>query len=180
MVPTSYNYSTLVNDLLSGNRNTEGNVLRGFIAGAIGGLIATGLKTLAEQYFPPRPADVETPPEIIAEEATEAVSGQELTTTQKTIAGDGLHWLFGTLIGGAYGAAVEIMPQLGEGMGLPFGTAVFGVMHEGILPAAGIEPKHEDKDPSAERNELLTHLVYGFATEVVRGQLRPVLDERMG
>lgn len=83
-----------------------------------------------------------------------------------------MHWLFGTLVGGAYGLAVEVMPQVGDGMGLPFGTAVFGVMHEGILPAAGVEEGHAEKDTKEESFELISHLVYGFATELVRGQVR--------
>ncbi len=176
MLPTTYNYSSIVSDLMAGKRNKEGNILRGFVAGAIAGLIATGIKTLAEHYFPVRPATADTPPEIIAEEAAEAIADEHLTQGEKEAAGATIHWLFGTLIGGAYGAAVEVMPQLGEGLGLPFGTALFGVVHEGLLPAAGIEEPHAEKDSSEERNELLTHLVYGFATEVVRGQVRPLLQ----
>ena len=57
-------------------------------------------------------------------------------------------------------------------MGLPFGTAVFGVMHEGVLPAADLEPGHAEKNDTEERNEMIGHLVYGFVTEVVRGAVR--------
>ncbi len=176
MVPTNYNYQSIVNDLMAGNRNREGNILRGFIAGAIGGLLATGVKTIAEHYFPVRPASADTPPEIIAEETAEAVADIHLTRTQQVMAGDTMHWLFGTLIGGAYGAAVEVMPQFSDGIGLPFGTAVFGIMHEGLLPAMSVEPAHAEKDREEEGHELVTHLIYGFATEVVRGQVRPLLD----
>ena len=172
MLPTTYNYHTLVGDLLAGKRNREGDLVRGFIAGAVGGLIGTALKTVAERYFPPRGPLDEAPPAIIADEAAEAITGEHLSHHDAETAGTAMHWLFGTLIGGAYGAAVEVMPQVGEGMGLPFGTAVFGVMHEGILPAAGIEESHADKDSGEERNELLTHLVYGFTTELVRDQVR--------
>ncbi len=176
MVPTNYNYSSIFSDLMAGNRNREGDVMRGFLAGAIGGLIATGIKTLAEHYFPVRPPATDSPPEIIAEDVAEAVADTTLTRAQQVMAGDSMHWVFGTLIGGAYGAAVEVMPQFGEGLGLPFGTAVFGIMHEGLLPAMSVEPAHADRDEDGERNELLTHLLYGFATEAVRGQVRPLLD----
>ena len=175
MIPTSYNYSTLVEDIMAGKRNREGQILKGFIAGAIGGLIGTALKTVAENYFPVRPPEADTPPAIIADEVVEATTGEELSESSKEAAGAGMHWLFGTLIGGGYGAAVEWMPQLGDGLGLPFGTALFGVMHEGLLPAAGVEEAHAEKDDAEERNELITHLVYGFATELIRGQVRPRL-----
>ena len=172
MLPPAYNYSTLVNDFMSGKRNSEADLVRGFVSGAVGGLVGTALKTLAENYLPARPAGAETPTEAIADDISEATTGEVLSASGQAAAGQAMHWLFGTLIGGAYGVAVEVLPKVGEGMGLPFGTAVFGVMHEGILPAAGIEESHKDKDPSEERNELLTHLVYGFATELVRGQVR--------
>ncbi len=173
MIPgTAYNYSQLAHHLIHGERDQHSDVARGFLAGAIGGLIGTALKTVAESYFPPRGEDEEAPPATLANRAAQAIAGERLSEQQKHIAEQGLHWLFGTLIGGAYGAAVEVVPQLSDGLGLPFGTAIFGVMHEGVLPAADIEEPHRDKDPTEERNELLTHLVYGFTTEVVRGTVR--------
>ncbi len=172
MIPTSFNYTSIVNDLMSGKRNADGNIMRGFVAGAIGGLVGTALKTIAEKYLPPRGEGEDTPPEIIADEAAAAITGEGLSEGKKFLAGESMHWLFGTLLGGAYGAAVEVLPQVSDGMGLPFGTAVFGIMHEGILPAAGVEEAHANKDDEEERNELITHLIYGLATEVVRAQVR--------
>lgn len=172
MILPAYNYSSIVSDLMSGKRNQDADLVRGFIAGAVGGLIGTALKTVAEHYFPVRPSGDDTPPEIIADEISEATTGEVLSESGKEVAGGAMHWLFGTLVGGAYGLAVEVMPQVGDGMGLPFGTAVFGVMHEGILPAAGVEEGHAEKDTKEESFELISHLVYGFATELVRGQVR--------
>lgn len=173
MIPgTTYNYSALAQQLISGERDEDSNVAQGFLAGAIGGLAATALKSVAERYFPPRGPREDAPPAKMANRAAQAITGDKLTESQKHLAEQGMHWLFGTLIGGAYGAAVEIVPQLSDGMGLPFGAAVFGVMHEGLLPAADLEAPHAEKDDEEERNEMITHLIYGFATEVVRGTVR--------
>ena len=138
MIPgTTYNYSALAQRLLSGERNEQANLAKGFIAGLIGGLVGTGLKSIAERYFPPRDVAADSPPAIIANKAAEALLGEPLGEEQKKLSEQGLHWMFGGLVGGAYGAAVEIIPELSDGLGLPFGTMVFGIMHEGVLPAAG-------------------------------------------
>ena len=175
MISPTYDYAQLVQHLLKGERNQQANVWRGFLAGAIGGLIGTALKSVAEQVLPPRPPQQDPPPADIAQDISEELTGERLSEQNKNIAAETQHWLFGTLIGGAYGAAVEYVPAASQGMGLPFGTLVFGVMHEGLLPAAGYEEPHAEKDDEEERNELLTHLVYGFATELVRQSVRPLL-----
>ena len=178
MLPNmAYDYAKLAQQLVSGERRAHTSAARGFLAGAVGGLIGTALKSVAEVYFPPRGPREDAPPATLAARAARAVAGERLSDDQKAIAEQGMHWLFGTLMGGAYGAAVEYVPQLSDGLGLPFGTAVFGVMHEGILPAADLEAPHAEKDDTEERNEMITHLVYGFATEVVRGAVRPLLAE---
>ncbi len=176
MLSNSYDYSRIVTDLVKGERNANADLLRGFIAGAIGGLVGTGLKTLAERLFPPRPPGEDAPPIKIADELTEATVGEDVPEEARPVVAESMHWAFGTLIGGAYGAAVEVIPTLSQGGGLPFGTAVFGFMHEGVLPGLGVEEPHANKDHEEEGNELLTHLIYGFATEIVRDQVRRRLD----
>ena len=99
--------------------------------------------------------------------------------TEADVAEASMHWTFGMLAGAIYGAAVELTPAFREGFGVPFGTAVFGIMHEGILPAAGVEEPHAAKDDAEERNELITHLVYGVATELVRRFVRAQLARRL-
>ena len=173
MLPnTTYDYSRLVDDVLSGRHNREADLTRGFLAGALGGLIGTVVKTVAERYLPVRPPNADAPSAKLANRAAGAIASERLTDDQKAIAEQGMHWVFGTVLGGVYGAAVEWLPALNDGVGLPFGGAVFALMHEGALPAADLEPGHEGKDGELERNEMITHLAYGFVTEVVRAQVR--------
>ena len=173
MLPNmAYDYAKLAQQLVSGERRAHTSAARGFLAGAVGGLIGTALKSVAEVYFPPRGPREDAPPATLAARAARAVAGERLSDDQKAIAEQGMHWVFGTVLGGVYGAAVEWLPALNDGMGLPFGAVVFGLMHEAALPAAELEPGHEDKDDSQERNEMITHLAYGFVTEVVRAQVR--------
>lgn len=180
MLPnTNYNYSKLVDDVLSGRHNREADLARGFLAGAIGGLVGTALKTLAERYLPVRPPSAEAPPAKMAKR-TAALAGERLSEQQKEVAEQGIHWVFGTVLGGVYGAAVEWLPALNDGMGLPFGAAVFGLMHEAALPAADLEPGHQGKDAGDERNEMVTHLIYGFVTEVTRAQMRKAFWSEQG
>lgn len=176
MLSQSYDYARIVKHIVAGERNHNAQLVRGFLAGAVGGLIGTALKSIAEHYLPPRGADEEAPPVKLAEQVSEAVAGEEIPEDAKPAVGSTVHWLFGTLMGGLYGAGVEVVPALSQGGGIPFGTAVFGIMHEGLLPSLGVEASHAEKDTQEEGNELLTHLLYGFATEIVRDQVRPLFD----
>src|SRR5947209_5367082 len=48
----------------------------------------------------------------------------ELTRREKKVAGPAVHYGFGALTGGAYGALAELAPAVTRGAGLPFGSAV--------------------------------------------------------
>ena len=179
MIPTpSYDYARIAQNLFSGEGRADNHhVAKGFLAGAIGGLVATGVKSIAEKIFPPRDPDEDAPPATLANRAAQALAGERLDERQKAIAEQGMHWLFGTLIGGVYGAACELVPDLKQGYGLAFGATVYGVMHQGVLPAADLEEPLPEQEPDEARNEMITHLAYGFVTEVVRDMVRERLDE---
>lgn len=174
MIPTpTYDYARLATRLVSGERSPGAHVAKGFLAGLIGGLVATGVKHFAERYIATEAPDDEQAAGSLADKTAAALADRGLTPRQQAAAEAGLPWLFGGLIGGAYGAATELVPELKEGYGLAFGAAVYGVMHEGVLPAADIEAPHAEKDPAEERGELFSHLVYGVVTELTRTLVRP-------
>ena len=84
--------------------STTRNLLKGVLAGAIGGLAGTAAKSVAEKIFPPRTHGEPEPPEVLAQK----VAGGDLTEGEKEAAGEALHWAFGSLAGAAYGGLVSI------------------------------------------------------------------------
>lgn len=150
----------------------ERSIVKGAIAGLVGGLAGAGAKMLAEKMFPPRTEGQTPPPIALAEQVT----GRALPESQKKAAMQGIHWGFGAAAGAVYGAAVEIEPSLGAWKGAAFGVTLNKFTHESILPKLGLSrPKNEQ--PTQERiSEWVSHAVYGIFTDAVRRGVRRGLD----
>ena len=152
--------------------NRERSILKGAIAGMIGGLVGAGAKMLVEKIFPPRVQGQTPPPVVLAEQ----VAGRSLPEGQKRVATQGIHWGFGAAAGAVYGAMVEVEPSLGAWKGAAFGVALNKITHESLLPKLGLTaPK--DEQPAQERiSEWVSHAVYGIFTDAVRRGIRRGLD----
>jgi putative membrane protein len=129
------------------------SLAKGLLAGLIGGLAATGAKSLVEKVYPPRAQEPE-PPEVFAEK----IAGRE----------------FGAAAGAAYGALVEYFPAASDKEGASFGMALATLTHEGALPAIGLAAP-EEQTAREHTSEIATHLVFGVVTETVRRYVRRLL-----
>ena len=92
----------------------------------------------------------------------------ELTREEKKTAGPAMHYGFGILTGGAYGALAEVAPAVTRGVGAPFGTAVWLGADEVAVPAFRLSGPPWESPPSVHARALAAHLVYGLTTEGVR------------
>jgi putative membrane protein len=143
------------------------SLMKGLVAGLIGGLVGTVAKTFAERLFPPRTHAEPEPAAVLAERAT----GHGLALKQ-TLATEGIHWGFGAAAGAAYGALVEFFPAASAKEGASFGIALETLTHEGALPALGLAMEPEQMSTRERASEMTSHVVYGVATEMVRGTVR--------
>ncbi len=162
----------ITNDVNIDEQKNGSALLKGFIAGAIGGLAATAAKSLGEKLYPPRVHGEPEPPEVLAEK----VAGHPLDETSKVAAGETIHWVFGAAAGGFYGVLAEIYPAVTAKNGASFGLMLMSVTHEGALPALGLSEPKEDHSLRERTSEAATHMLYGFVTEKVRGAVRGMLD----
>ena len=102
-----------------------------------------------------------------------SVVGREVTDPRsKQLAGEFVHLAFGALNGALYGAAVEVEPRVRAAAGVPFGLAVWALADEGAVPALGLKRSPRDASPQLHAYSLLSHVVYGATTELVRRSLR--------
>ncbi len=99
---------------------------------------------------------------------SEGVFGHKLTQSEKEIAGTAVHYALGTGVGGLYGAAAEIAPQVSAGAGLPFGAIFWLVVDEGAVPLLGLSKGPTQYPLSTHVYALASHFVYGLTTEFVR------------
>ncbi len=148
------------------------SLTKGLLAGLIGGIIATGAKTVAERLYPPRTHGEPEPPAVLADK----ISGGDLTPTQKTVATETIHWVFGAATGAAYGALAEFYPAATARDGVNFGMTLMALTHEGALPAMGLSAEPADQTNREKASEMATHVVFGFVTEMVRRYVRKALE----
>ncbi len=170
----------------------------GLVAGAIGGLIASWTMNRFQTVLsrrsqrPSKPAkrqsddsgtsqpvqaaaDVDKPATLmLASAISEGVFHHHLTENEKRIAEPAVHYGFGTTMGGLYGALAEVKPRVTTGAGLVFGTALWLTADEAAVPVLGLAYGPTKYPLSAHINALLSHLVYGFSTELVRRTMRCV------
>jgi putative membrane protein len=151
--------------------NPDRSIAKGALAGFIGGLAGSGVKLIAEQVFPPR-IEGQTPPPVVL---AESVTGRRLPDSERRLALQGIHWLFGALAGAVYGALVEVEPSFAAWRGAAFGLTLNRLTHESLLPKFGLsEPP--DRQPTQERiSEWVTHATYGITTDTVRRAVRSKL-----
>ena len=106
---------------------------------------------------------------------SKGVFGHKLTQSEKKIAGTAVHYLLGTGVGGLYGAAAEIAPNITAAAGLPFGTVFWLVVDEGAVPLLGLSQGPMAYPPSVHAYALSSHFVYGLTAEMVRRAIRSAL-----
>ena len=103
------------------------------------------------------------------------VFGHELQKSEKEPAGAAVHYAFGTLTGGMYGALAEITPQVTTAAGLPFGAAFWLLADEISVPALGLSKGPTEYPVSTHVYALASHLVYGATAELSRRAVRQIL-----
>jgi putative membrane protein len=182
-------------------RNDDSNLLKGMVAGLAGGLLASwtmnqfqaawtrmaegGEKSHGAQSMKPSDgsqgeqaqdsheqddATVET-----AKAISKTVFGHELQESEKEPAGAAVHYAFGTLSGGLYGALAEVTPQVTTAGGLPFGAGFWLLADEISVPLLGLAKGPTEYPVSTHVYALASHLVYGVTAELGRRAVRQVL-----
>lgn len=148
---------------------------KGLVAGLVGGLVATGAKTLAEKVYPPRTHGEPEPPDVLVDKVTGQVGAGKLDSKTKTFATEAVHWGFGAAVGAAYGAVAEYYPAATARDGATFGVTLMGFAHEGALPALGLSRPPAQQTNREKSSELVTHVVFGVVAELVRRSVRKTL-----
>lgn len=151
-----------------GHKKSSRSVAKGFLAGVVGGLAGAGVKMLAEELFPPRVEGQMPPPVILAEQ----VAGRDLPEPQQKVALHTIHWVFGALAGGVYGALVELEPSFAAWRGAAFGITLNRITHEALLPKMGLAAPTGHQPTQERLSEWVSHAAYGVGTDTVRRYVR--------
>ena len=180
-------------------RDGEGSVWKGLVAGLAGGLLASWTMNqfqaawtrIQEGTEKPHGAQSMQPSEgsngnqdtaeqddatvKVANAISTEVLGHELQQSEKRPAGAAVHYAFGTVSGGMYGALAEVAPQVTTGAGIPFGAAFWLLADEISVPLLGFSKGPTEYPVSTHAYALASHLVYGATAELSRRAIRHVL-----
>jgi putative membrane protein len=147
------------------------SLAKGFLAGAIGGLVGAAAKAAGEALYPPRTQGQIPPPAVLINR----MSARPLSETEEEVSVQAIHWGFGALAGGLYGALAEYQPVVTGRLGANFGLTLCGITHASALPMMGLTESPENQPAREHASELVTHAIYGITTEVVRRIARRVI-----
>ncbi len=172
-------------------------IWKGITAGAIGGLCAAWMMLELQELWNDHVQHQDSTPlhehgvpehrvegesgtdEAAGDDATlkivEAVLRKQLTEAEKKVVGPLMHYGFGAALGALYGGAAELVPAVRTGWGLPFGAAVFVGADEIVVPALGFSAPPNEVPITKHAYGLVTHLVFGLTTEIVRRGVRASL-----
>jgi putative membrane protein len=103
------------------------------------------------------------------------MASRPLSETEEVVSVQAIHWGFGALVGGAYGAVAEYQPVITGRLGANFGLTLCGMTHASTLPIMGLTESPENQPAREHASELVTHAIYGVTTEMVRRAVRKVL-----
>ena len=177
----------------------ESDVLKGLVAGLAGGLVASWTMNQFQALWTKVAESVEHAQSgsssdkggeggeqqssegqddatvKAASAISEGIFDHKLTKSEKKLAGPAVHYALGTSVGGLYGAAAELAPEVSAGIGLPFGAAFWLVADETAVPLLGLSKAPTEYPLSTHVYALASHFVYGLTTEVVRRAVRNAL-----
>lgn len=141
---------------------------KGLIAGVLGGLAGTAVKSLIEEYLPVRKVEQRSAQIKIVDDLSTKITGSPVSVQNEALAEQLVSLPIGASIGAAYGYGKKDKPELSIADGVILGASTWISTHETSLPLMGLEEKPTNIPVKLQANELLAHVLFGITTEVVR------------
>lgn len=150
---------------------------RSLIAGFVGGLAGTAVKSLIEQFLPVRKVEQRSAQIKIVDDLSTRITGSPVSTQNEALAEQLVNLPVGGSLGAAYGYGKKDRFGLKPMDGVIFGATTWASTHETSLPILGLEPKPTDVPVRMQLNELFAHVAFGLTTELVRHYLEEQLKD---
>ena len=149
--------------------------LRGLAAGIAAGLVASLAMNLFQKAWAatlPLPKSGDDPATVkAAQTVSRATTGKFFAKADKEAAGDAVQYLFGAVLGGAYGLLAEYRPGVTTGFGTLFGLGS-AAFDEVVVPAAGLSKPPTDFPAATHVYALASHVMFGGVAEATRRLVR--------
>jgi putative membrane protein len=171
-------------------------VVKGALAGAIGGLAGTYAMNHFQRWWSltvqgaepvsaagrhdardwQELAEGQNSNEIAAQTAAVHTIGRPLDRDELKVGATAVHFAFGAAMGGLYGAFYEVSPSTRKMGGAAFGTTVWAAADEVAMPMLGLSGPTTRHPPERHVHAFAAHIVFGVTTEIVRRGVRALLN----
>jgi uncharacterized membrane protein len=147
--------------------------LIGLVSGLAAGLVAAYAMTrfqtfVGEAVKPGLGGSGEPSTEKAADRLSKLATGKALSKRRRPVAGEAVHYVVGSLVGGLYGLAAERQPKVTAGHGAVFGVTAATVLDETAVPLTGLGPGPTQAPLTSHPYSYASHLVFGVVTETAR------------
>ncbi len=150
---------------------------RGVIAGVLGGLAGTIVKSAIESILPVRRPDTTSAQLKLVDNISTKLTGEPVSASNRDLAEQLVNIPIGLSLGASLGYAKKDRPETNLVEGALFGTTAYLATHETSLPMMGLEESPEDIPVKLQANEFLAHVAFGVTAELVRGWVARRLDD---
>jgi putative membrane protein len=156
------------------------DAVKGVVAGLAGGLVASwtmnqfqALVSRATNGSSQQSAsDDENATERLAQTLAEKTIDRRLSKKEIGVAAPVVHYAYGTLMGGVYGAAAERSTGWQPLTGAAYGALLWAAGDELAVPLLGLSRPSTEFPIGTHVQALAAHIVYGVTTELVRRGIR--------
>jgi hypothetical protein len=105
--------------------------------------------------------------------AYRAVTGEAPSRATRSWLGTAAHYAFGGTVGACHAVMMRRLPTIRAGRGTVYGTAVWIVADEMVMPLLGLSRSPRQLSAGVHAYALAGHWIYGFALDsVVRSRIR--------
>ena len=102
----------------------------------------------------------EDPPEVLAGKIAEAIGSVELDKEAKQKYGMAIHWGYGIVWGGVFGALRDRVPLVGSAGGMTFGLGLWLIGDELMMPVMKLSPPSTEFPWQNHARAAVNHFVY--------------------
>ena len=163
------------------------DIAMGLVAGAAATFVMDKVSTWDYSLEDPKVRESEEkmrggeyPPEVLYKRVAEVTTGStpNQQTTEKLAMG--IHWGYGVLWGGLFGALRNRVPVIGSAAGLTYGTGLWLIGDELLMPVLKLSPPSTDFPWQNHARAFTNHAAYGTTLWLTLETLSRLTDRVTG
>ena len=144
---------------------------RGIIAGFVGGLVGSALKSGVERFLQVRKIDERSAQIKMMDKFSEKLTGTPIKLENEAIVEQLVNIPLGATVGAAYGYGKRDNDKITLLDGMILGGTTWASTHETSLPLLGLDRSPKEIPMKTQIHELFSHVIFGVTTEIVRGYI---------